>query len=92
MSASKLKGKPDEMLVVTCDGLVSYPGGVAILVVALCYRNREPLSHVIVVLLYLWIITHIYQENAHAYKKSVQKVYRINFMKYCSTLDKSVLD
>ena len=25
---------------VTCDGLASHPGGVAILLVASCYRNR----------------------------------------------------
>ena len=26
-----------------CDGLVSHPGGVAILLVALCYGNRDKL-------------------------------------------------
>ena len=30
MGASKLSGKPDEMLGVTCDGLASHPGGVEI--------------------------------------------------------------
>ena len=38
-------------------------------------RRPLTLSYVIVVLLYLWIVTHMYQENA-------QKVYRITFMKY----------
>ena len=27
----------------TCDGLASHPGGVAILLVSLCYRNRDKL-------------------------------------------------
>ena len=42
---SKLSGKPDEMLGVTCDGLASHPppGGVAILLVASCYGNRDKL-------------------------------------------------
>ena len=40
MGASKLSGKPDEMLGATCDGLASHPGGVAILLVASCYRSR----------------------------------------------------
>ena len=34
MGTSKLSLKPDEMLGVTCDGLASHPGGVAILLVA----------------------------------------------------------
>ena len=42
-SASKLSGKPDEILGVTCDGLASHPGGVAILLVTSCYRNRDKL-------------------------------------------------
>ena len=28
---------------VTCDGIASHPGGVAILLVASCYRNRDKL-------------------------------------------------
>ena len=40
---SELSGKPDEILGVTCDGLASHPGGVAILLVASCYRNRDKL-------------------------------------------------
>ena len=39
MGTSKLSGKPDEKLGVTCDGLASRPGGVAILLVASFYRN-----------------------------------------------------
>ena len=33
MGTNKLSGKPDEMLGVTCNGLASHPGGVAILLV-----------------------------------------------------------
>ena len=40
MGTSKLSGKPDEMLGVTCDGLASHPGGVAILLVAQCMETR----------------------------------------------------
>ena len=29
---------------VTCDGLVSHPGAVAILLIASCYRNRDKLQ------------------------------------------------
>ena len=45
MGTGKLSGKPDEMLggCVTCDGLASCPGGVAILLVASCYGNRDKL-------------------------------------------------
>ena len=43
MGTGALSGKPDEMLGVTCDGLASHPGGVAILLVASCYRNRDKL-------------------------------------------------
>ena len=39
MGTSKLSGKPDEMLGVTCDGLASHPGGVAILLVVSFYRT-----------------------------------------------------
>ena len=35
MGTGKLSGKPDEMLGVTCDG------GVAMLLVASCYGNRD---------------------------------------------------
>ena len=31
MGTGELSGKPDEMLGITCDGLASHPGGVAIL-------------------------------------------------------------
>ena len=41
MGIVKLSGKPDEMLGVTCDGLASHPGGVAIFLVDSCYRNRD---------------------------------------------------
>ena len=34
-------GKNDKMLGVTCNGLASYPGGVAIFQVTSCYRNWE---------------------------------------------------
>ena len=43
MGTVKLSGKPDEMLGVTYDGLASHPGGVAILLVASCYGNRDKL-------------------------------------------------
>ena len=43
MGTSELSGKPDEMLGVTCDGLASHPGGVAILLVVSCYGNRDKL-------------------------------------------------
>ena len=36
-------------------------------------RRPLTLSYVIVVLLYLWIVTHMYQENAHAYKNQPKK-------------------
>ena len=39
MGNGELSEKPDEMLGVTCNGLASHPGGVAILLVALCYGN-----------------------------------------------------
>ena len=39
-------GAGDKMLVVTCDRLASHPGGVAILLVASCYRNRDKLRQV----------------------------------------------
>ena len=39
MGTGELSGKPDEMLGVTCDGLASHPGGVAILLVASCYKT-----------------------------------------------------
>ena len=48
MGTSKLSGKPDEMLGggggVSCNGLASHPGGVAILLVASCYRDRDKLQ------------------------------------------------
>ena len=47
MGTNKLTGKPDEMLGVTCDGLASHPGGVAILLVASCYRNWDELRQYI---------------------------------------------
>ena len=37
----ELSGKPDEILGVTCDGLASHPGGVAILLVASRYGNLD---------------------------------------------------
>ena len=44
MGTGELLGKPDEMLGgLTCDGLASHPGGVAIFLVASCYRNRDKL-------------------------------------------------
>ena len=43
MGTSKLSGKAEEMLEVTCDGLPSHPGGVAILLVASCYGDRDNL-------------------------------------------------
>ena len=42
-STGELSRKPDEMLGVTCDGLASHPGGVAILLVASCNGNRDKL-------------------------------------------------
>ena len=45
MGTRKLSGKPDKMLGVTCDGLASHPGGVAILLVASCYRNQDKLGN-----------------------------------------------
>ena len=48
MGTSKLSGKPDEMLGgggggATYDGLASHPGGIAILLVASYYGNRDKL-------------------------------------------------
>ena len=43
MGTSKLSGKPDEMLGVTCDGLTSHPEGVAILLVTSYYGNLDKL-------------------------------------------------
>ena len=43
MGTGKLSGKPDEMLGVTSDGQASHPGGVAILLVASYYGNRDKL-------------------------------------------------
>ena len=47
MGTGELSGKPDKMLGVTCDGLASRPGGIAIytpIVVASCYGNQEELQ------------------------------------------------
>ena len=42
MGTSKLLwGQPDKMLGVTCDGLLSHPGGVEILLVASYHGNRR---------------------------------------------------
>ena len=41
MGTGELSGKPDEMLGVTCNGLASHPGGVAIFLVTSCCRNRD---------------------------------------------------
>ena len=45
MATSKLSEKPGGRNAggATCDGLASHPGGVAILLVASCYRNRDKL-------------------------------------------------
>ena len=43
MGTSKLSGKPDEMLGVTYNRLASHPEGVATLLVASCYGNRDKL-------------------------------------------------
>ena len=44
MGTGELSVKPDEMLGGTsCDGVASHPGGVAILLVPLCYGNRDRL-------------------------------------------------
>ena len=43
MGTSELSGKPDKILGVTCDGLASHLGGVAILLVASCYGNQDKL-------------------------------------------------
>ena len=51
MGNDKLSWKPDEMLGVTCDGLASHPEGVAILLVASCYGNRDKLQQ-------LWATTY----------------------------------
>ena len=40
MGTGKLSGKPEEMLGVTCNGLASHPGEVAIILVGSCYGNR----------------------------------------------------
>ena len=37
------QGNHTKCLEVTCDGLASHPGGVAILLVASCYGNRDKL-------------------------------------------------
>ena len=42
-SSSLYPRKHDEMLGVTCDGLASHSGGLAILLVTSCYRNRDKL-------------------------------------------------
>ena len=41
MGTSKLSGKPDETLGITYGRLASHPGGVAILLIASCYGNRD---------------------------------------------------
>ena len=41
---SKLPGKPDKMLGVTCNGLASHPGEVALFLVAQYCRNRDKLQ------------------------------------------------
>ena len=38
------QGNLTKCLEVTCDGLASHPGGVAILLVASCYGNRDKLQ------------------------------------------------
>ena len=45
---------------VTCDGLASHPGGVAIFLVASCYRNRDKLQQ-------SWA-TRLVRLNLHVYK------------------------
>ena len=44
MGTSKLSGKPNEMLEIPCDEQAFHPGGVAILLVTSCYRNRDKLQ------------------------------------------------
>ena len=41
MGTGELSGKPNKMLGVACDGLAFNPGGVATLLVASCYGNRD---------------------------------------------------
>ena len=43
MGIGELFRKPNKLRGVNCDGLVSRPGGVEILVAASCYRNRDKL-------------------------------------------------
>ena len=57
MGTTKMSGKPDEMLGVTCDGLASHPGGVAILLVASCYRDRDKLRQSWAT----WLVTNFLQ-------------------------------
>ena len=48
MGTSELSGKPDEMLRITCDGLASHPGGVAILLITgISYGGVNHLARVI---------------------------------------------
>ena len=42
---AKCQGNLTKCWVVTCDGPSTHPGGVAILIVASCYRNRDKLQH-----------------------------------------------
>ena len=44
MGTGELYGKSDEMMVSTCNGLASHPGGEAILLVTSYYGNRDKLQ------------------------------------------------
>ena len=44
MGTSNCQGNLTKCWGVTCDGLASHPGGVVILLVASCYRNRDKLQ------------------------------------------------
>ena len=47
MGTGKLLGKPNKLREVTCDGLVSHPGGVEILLATSCYRNQDKLQQLL---------------------------------------------
>ena len=69
MGTSKLSRKPDECCRVTCDALASYPGGVAILLVALGSGSRA--TRLIRLNLRTWDIMSPFCKAIHAKKTSL---------------------
>ena len=72
MGTSKLSGKPDKMLGVTCNGLASHPGGVVIFLVSSCYRNQDKLQQLCEPGLCLVLLTFFFCYNNYNNNKKKQ--------------------